>query len=56
MIIDEIDRWGPQKFACIVTDNASNMVKTRRLLLQRFPHMIDVRYAMCFCCKSHTLP
>ena len=43
MIIKEIEKWGPDKFAAIVTDNAKNMVKTRRLVLQRFPHFIEVR-------------
>lgn len=47
MIIDEMVKWGPEKFAAIVTDNAKNMVKTRRLVLQRFPHLIEVRYIAC---------
>ena len=47
MIIKEMLKWGPEKLAAIVTDNASNMVKTRRLVLQRFPHLIEVRYTAC---------
>ena len=43
MIIKELEKWGPHKFAALVTDNASNMVKTRRLVLQRFPHLVEVR-------------
>ena len=43
MIIKELEKWGPHKFAALVTDNASNMVKTRRLFLQRFPHLVEVR-------------
>jgi hypothetical protein len=44
MIIQEINKWGKEKFAAIVTDNARNMVKSRRLVLQAFPHIIEVRY------------
>ncbi len=43
MIIQEIERWGPDRFAAIVTDNAANMQKTRRLVLQKIPHLIEVR-------------
>ncbi|DBA78737.1 TPA: hypothetical protein ACH3X1_008647 [Trebouxia sp. C0004] len=43
MIIKGIEKWGGTRFAGIVTDNASNMQKTRRLVLKRFPHMIEVR-------------
>jgi len=41
--VKEITHWGPNKFAAIVTDNAANMVAMRRLVLQAFPHMVDVR-------------
>ncbi|DBA84465.1 TPA: hypothetical protein ACH3X1_016789 [Trebouxia sp. C0004] len=46
MIIKEIEKWGGTRFAAIVTDNASNMQKTRRLVLKRCPHMIEVRCMM----------
>ncbi|KAL0020550.1 hypothetical protein WJX77_001743 [Trebouxia sp. C0004] len=46
MIIKGIEKWGGTRFAGIVTDNASNMQKTRRLVLKRFPHMIEVRCMM----------
>lgn len=45
--MEVFERWGPDKFAAIVTDNASNMQKTRRLVLQRYPHLIEVRSALC---------
>ena len=44
LIIEEILKWNYERFAAIVTDNAANMVKTRRLVLQRFPHLVEVRY------------
>ena len=44
LIIKEIERWGPKKFAAIVTDDAANMVVARRLVLEKFPKMVDVRY------------
>ncbi|KAL0032600.1 hypothetical protein WJX77_010160 [Trebouxia sp. C0004] len=46
MIIEELERWGPHRFAAIVTDNAQNMQRTRRLVLQRFPHLVEVRCMM----------
>ncbi|KAL0022627.1 hypothetical protein WJX77_011464 [Trebouxia sp. C0004] len=46
MIIEEITKWGKDRFAAIVTDNARNMVKTRRLVLKQFPHLIEVRCMM----------
>ncbi len=46
MIIEEIIKWGKDRFAAIVTDNARNMVKTRRLVLKQFPHLIEVRYML----------
>ena len=38
------ERWGAHRFAAIVTDNAANMVVARRLVLEKFPKMVDVRY------------
>ncbi|KAL0019152.1 hypothetical protein WJX77_011765 [Trebouxia sp. C0004] len=46
LIIEEINRWGPHRFAAIVTDNAANMVVARRLVLEHFPKMVDVRCMM----------
>lgn len=43
LIIKEIERWGPDRFAAIVTDNAANMVIARGLVLEKFPKMMDVR-------------
>lgn len=43
-IIKELERWAPDKFVTIVTDNAANMVVARNVVLQRFPKMLDVRY------------
>ena len=39
---EEHDKWH-RWYDALVTDNASNMVKTRRLVLQRFPHLVEVR-------------
>ncbi len=44
LIIQEIERWGANRFAAIVTDNAANMVVARPLVLEKFPKMVDVRY------------
>lgn len=52
MIIKEILKWGPDKFAAIVTDNAANMVKTRRLVIERFPHMIEIRCVLFHKCQQ----
>lgn len=38
-IIKELERWGPDKFVAIVTDNAANMVVAGNLVLRRFPKM-----------------
>lgn len=39
LLIAVITEWGPKCFSAIVSDNAANMVKARRLVLEKFPHM-----------------
>ena len=49
-VIKELRKWGPEKFAAIVTDNAKNMIRTRMLVLREFPHLIEIRYVLdCNC-------
>ncbi|KAL0024498.1 hypothetical protein WJX77_009947 [Trebouxia sp. C0004] len=46
LIIKEIERWGPNRFAAIDTDNAAHMVVAWRLVLEKSPKMVDVRCMM----------
>ena len=46
LLIAVITEWGPKRFSAIVSDNAANMVKARRLVLEKFPRMIENRQVL----------
>ncbi|DBB02777.1 TPA: Potassium transporter, variant 3 [Trebouxia sp. C0004] len=46
LVIKEVKKWGADRFAGIVTDNAANMVAMRRNLLHAFKHMVEFRCMM----------
>lgn len=46
-IVEVIEDVGPEKFASIVSDNASNMVQAKRLVQEKYTNIIPVR------CISH---
>ena len=42
-ILKVIDDVGAEKFSAVVSDNASTMVKAKRLVNEKYPHIIPVR-------------
>ncbi len=44
LIIKEIERWRPKRFATSVTDSAANMVVAWRSVPEKVSKMVDVSY------------
>jgi hypothetical protein len=52
VIEEEIDRViiavDPKKFSAIVTDNASSMVNARKLISEKYPHIVNMHCIVHF--------
>jgi hypothetical protein len=52
VIEKEIDRIimavDPKKFSAIVTDNASSIVNARKLISEKYPYIVNMRYIVHF--------
>lgn len=43
LVVNIMEEYGPKRFIALVTDNARGMLNMRRLLVQKYPHLIEVR-------------
>lgn len=43
-IIEVVKNIGPEKLAAVVSDNAPNACAARKILCEKFPHILNIRY------------